>query len=363
MRHISATRWLRGTLAAAAIVPLSALALVPMNEGGVAAAAASAKPFKVCMGTGGQGLNWQTGQGQVLQYIAHKEGWSSVVLSNNNSAATTVSNVQVFIQDSCNVVVEFNPSAPGDVPAMSAKFAAAKIPVITYDVGEPGAYFVGIDNLKAGIAGGQMLGKIIKAKWDCNLDLIIASHAHGAGIVDTQRTGGMITGILHECPNIPQSKIVNDEGGGQVSVALPAGRNVLAAHPTAKRIAVVGINDSTVTGTIEAAEQLGRAADIIGWGQDGSLITGPNVDPHLLGSVFYFLEGYPEATLPLLKEIAAGHAPPVEDNTHNNPEVLLQPCPVTAAQASHVPDYSARLQKLLQSPAGRTEYALFCPNK
>ena len=58
MRHMSklTTRWVRGTLAAAAIVPLMALALVPMNVGAVAAAA-SAKPFKVCMGTGGQGLN------------------------------------------------------------------------------------------------------------------------------------------------------------------------------------------------------------------------------------------------------------------------------------------------------------------
>jgi hypothetical protein len=36
---------------------------------------------------------------------------------------------------------------------------------------------------------------------------------------------------------------------------------------------------------------------------------------------------------------------------------------VTAAQARNVPGYSARLQKLMQSAAGTTEYALFCPNK
>jgi ABC-type sugar transport system substrate-binding protein len=314
------------------------------------------------MGTGGQGINWETGQGVVLQSLAQKEGWSSVVLSNNNSASTALSNVEVFIQDHCNAVVEFNP-APSANAVMAAKLAAAKIPAITYDIGQPGWYFVGIDNLKAGIAGGQMLGKIIKSKWNCDPDLIIASNAAGAGVVNTERTGGMITGVLDECPGIAKAKIVNFEGGGQTSVSLPAARAVLAAHPSASKIAVVGINDSGVVGGLEAAEQLGRASNLIGWGQDGSLVTGPNVDPHLAGSVFYFLEGYPEATLPLLKEIAAGHAPAVRDNTHNNPAVSLQPCPVTAAQAHKVPDYSARLKAMQKAAPGTTEYALFCPNK
>ncbi len=83
------------------------------------------------------------------------------------------------------------------------------------------------------------------------------------------------------------------EAGGQTSISQPAARDVLAAHPDAKKILVVGINDSAVLGPIRAAEQLGRADDIIGWGQDGSFITGPNVDPHLAGSVFYFLEAMP----------------------------------------------------------------------
>ena len=85
-------------------------------------------------------------------------------------------------------------------------------------------------------------------------------------------------------------------------------RALLAAHPTWSKIAVVGINDDGVVGVLEAAEQLGRAKDIIGWGQSGDLDTGANVDPHLLGSVFYFLEGTPMGG-PLLKEIAAGHVP------------------------------------------------------
>ena len=77
------------------------------------------------------------------------------------------------------------------------------------------------------------------------------------------------------------------------------------------QILVVGLNDSGVLGAIQAAEQLGRADDIIGWGQDGSFITGKNVDPHLAGSVFYFLEGYAVYALrDGIDPIAAGKTPP-----------------------------------------------------
>jgi ABC-type sugar transport system substrate-binding protein len=348
----------RALVAGAAFSSFIAIAATGTAISSVGTAGAST-PFKVCMGTGGQGLNWEVGQGVVLQSIAKKEGWTSVILSNDNSAPTALTNVETFIQDNCSVVLEFN-GQPSENPVMALKLAAAHIPAITYDIGQKGWYFVGIDNLKAGIEGGQMLGTIIKSKWNCTLDAILASEGPGAGIVNTERTGGMVTGVLKECPNL-KSKVVQFVGNGQISTALPAARTVLAAHPKWDRIAVVGINDSGVVGALEAAEQLGRAKDIIGWGQDGSLVTGSNVDPHLLGSVFYFLEGYPEFALPLLKAIAAGHAPAMADDTHNNPAVQIQPCPVSVAQARKVPLYGARVSKMLTVAPGTTENSLFCP--
>ncbi|HXW82421.1 MAG TPA: substrate-binding domain-containing protein [Acidimicrobiales bacterium] len=320
---------------------------------------AQAGSFKVCMGTGGQtGLSWTTGQGQVLQSIAKKEGWQSVILSNNNSASTALANVRTFVLDKCNAIVEFN-GQPSANPVMEKLTSAAHIPTITYDIGQPGWYFVGIDNLKAGIAGGQMLGTIVKQKWNCDADALIASEGPGAGIVNTYRTGGMVTGVLDICPNL-KSKVFQYIGNGQISTALPPARALISAHPSWKKMVAVGLNDSGVVGTLEAAEQLGRAQDILGWGQDGSLITGNDVDPHLLGSVEYFLEGYPEWALPLLKDIAAGHPPAMAD-TASDPAVQIQPCPVTRAQAAKIPDYSALVAKLLTVSPGTTEQSLYCP--
>jgi hypothetical protein len=103
--------------------------------------------------------------------------------------------------------------------------------------------------------------------------------------------------------------------------------------------------------------------DVIAWGQDGSFITGPNVDPHLAGSVCYFLEGYPiYAFTKVLDPIAAGSPPPVKD-TPDDPAAGVEPCPVTAAQAQQIPDTAARVQQLLAAPAGTTEYQMYCSHQ
>ena len=110
------------------------------------------------MGTGGTpGTPWQTGQGTVLQDIAHQEGWSSVVLSNQHSPSTSLSNAEVFILDKCNAVIE-GPTPESTDPVIAAKLAAAKIPVITFDITQKGWYFVGINNSLAGMEGGEALG-------------------------------------------------------------------------------------------------------------------------------------------------------------------------------------------------------------
>ena len=140
-------------------------------------------------------------------------------------------------------------------------------------------------------------------------------------------------------------------------------RDLLAANPNAVKMAVVGINDGGVLGLINAAEQLGRADEVIGWGQDGAFITGDNVNPHLAGSVFYFLEGYAVyAIRDVIAPIAEGKEVALKADA-GDPASRVEPCPVSAEQAAGVPDMNERVAQLLAAPAGTTEYELFCPNK
>jgi len=319
--------------------------------------------FKLGMAVGGNTCcEWMKAQGDVARAIAEQNGWDYVELSNNNDPATALKNAQIFVQEGVDAIIQFN-GQPSANPAISAVTKQAGIPVVTYDIADPGMYFVGIDNLAAGIAGGEGLGKIIKEKWDCNPDLVISSEGAGAGIVNEWRTGGMRTGVKNICPDIPDDKWVSFEGGGDAATGLPAARDLLAAHPDAKKMAVVGLNDGGVLALINAAEQLNRADDVLGWGQDGAFITGDNVNPHLVGSVFYFLEGYAVyAVKDVIKPIADGNVPPLKADA-GDPASKVKPCPVTAEQAKAVPDMPERVKQLLAAPAGTTEYDLFCPNK
>ena len=345
---------MRISLHASAVVAVS---MVLLSAGGALAAG----KFKLGMAVGGDTCcEWQKAQGDVARKLAADRGWDYVELSNGQDPAITTKNADIFIQQKVNAVVEFNGS-PSVNPVIAAKFAAAGIPVITYDIAQKGFYFVGIDNLAAGHAGGAALGQIAKEKWNCQPDLVISAEGAGAGIVNTWRTGGMRDGLKTVCPDIPAEKYVSFESNGQATVGLPAARDLLAAHPDAKKILVVGLNDGGVLGALQAAEQLGRADEIIGWGQDGAFITGPNVNPHLAGSVFYFLEGYAVyAFRDVLDAIAAGKAPPVKDDP-GDPASRVKPCPISAAAAAKVPDMAERVKQLLAAPAGTTEYDLFCP--
>lgn len=349
---------MRNTTRAIAVMALAAPAVF-----GLATVAEAQDKFKLGMMVGGNTCcEWMKAQGDVARALAEQNGWDYVELSNNNDPATALKNAQIMVQEGVDAAIQFN-GQPSSNPAISAVMKQAGIPIVTYDIADPGMYFVGIDNLAAGIAGGEQLGQIIKEKWDCNPDLVISSEGAAAGIVNEWRTGGMRTGVKNICPDIPAEKWVSFEGQGDAAVGLPAARDLLAAHPDAKKMAVVGLNDGGVLALINAAEQLGRADEVIGWGQDGAFITGDNVNPHLAGSVFYFLEGYAVyAIRDVIKPIADGNPPALKADA-GDPASRVEPCPVSAEQAKAIPDMPERVKQLLAAPAGTTEYELFCPNK
>jgi len=342
------------------IALLSLVALMLPASQTVATAKTKGK-FKLCVALGGiPGILGTLGtEGDpVAKAGANKRGWGYYEVNNKLDAQTAVKNADLLVRQKCSAVIMFN-GRPEVNPTIAKKLSKAKIPVITYDIGQPGWYFLGIDNLAAGEAGGEALGKLVKEKWNCQPDLVLQSQASGAGIVDAMRTGGMITGLKKVCPDLPASKIKVFEGNGEIAVAQPAARDILAANPTAKKIAVVGINDAGVVGPALAARQLGADYDVLAWGQDGNLIAGDNVNPDLKGSVLYFLEGYSAYAFELLDQIAAGRAPKMQDKA-TNPAVLVKPCPVSAAQAKSIPIDKKRVANLAKNPS-KTLYALYCP--
>jgi len=350
-----ASRALRWVGAAAALV--AGVGLVGCSD------AATETPddgtFTLGFAVGGQAdADWQDYQGDVAEALAKERGWNYVELSNDGDEATAVKNADLFVQQGVDLVMMFN-GRPEANPVIAKKYADAEIPVITFDIAQEGWYFVGIDNAAAGTEGGTALGELAKSEWNCDVDLVISAQGTAAGQIDTWRTGNAATAVGEVCPDIPEDAYVAYEADGNLTTSLQNAPGVFAAHPDAENILVVGLNDQAVVGALQAATQLGRDAHIMGWGQDGGLITGDNVDPNLVGSVMYFLEGYAAYAFQIADAIADGNPPAMKD-TGDDAAVSVQPCAVTKEQAATIPDIATRVAEISAAPAGTTEYDLYC---
>jgi ABC-type sugar transport system substrate-binding protein len=358
MKHVIRTIARTGT----ALLGVSVLALAGCSTVGETSSggddAAGDDTFTVGFAVGGQpDADWQELQGDVAETLAAQRGWEFVELSNDNSEATATKNADLFIQRGVDMVMMFN-GQPSANPVIAKKYADAGIPVVTFDIAQEGWYFVGVDNAAAGTEGGTRLGELAKERWDCDVDLVISAEGTSAGQINTWRTGNARDAVKTVCPDIPEDAYVSYEADGNLTTSLANAPGVFAAHPDAENILVVGINDQAVVGALQAATQLGRDGSIMGWGQDGGLITGDNVDPNLVGSVMYFLEGYPAFAFEIADQIAAGDVPDVKD-TGEDPAVSVTPCPVSQDEAAAIPNIDERVAAVADAPAGSTLYDLF----
>lgn len=359
MKHSTVHRLRAGvaSVAAAAFVLTGCSTIGDTGSG--ADAGGGDDTFTVGFAVGGQpDADWQELQGDVAAALAEQRGWEFVELSNDNSEATATKNADLFIQQGVDVVMMFN-GQPSVNPVIAKKYADAEIPVITFDIAQEGWYFVGVDNAAAGTEGGTRLGELAKEQWDCDVDLVISAEGTSAGQINTWRTGNARDAVKEICPDIPEEAYVSFEADGNLTTSLANAPGVFAAHPDAENILVVGLNDQAVVGALQAATQLGRDGSIMGWGQNGGLITGDNVDPNLAGSVMYFLEGYPAFAFEIADQIAAGEAPEVKD-TGDDAAVSVTPCAVSQEQASEIPSIDDRVAALADAPEGTTLYDLFC---
>lgn len=344
-----------------AVLAMATMALLAGSLAGTGAVVAQdEEPFKLGMATGGFACcEWMKSQGDIARALAEQRGWDYFELDNAGDGDTAVNNARLFVQEGVDAVVMFQ-GRPERNDVIAQILGAADIPIVTYDIAHEAMHFVGIDNLAAGIAGGEALGEIIKERWNCEPDLVISAEGAAAGIVNEFRTGGMRTGVMNVCPDIPAEKYVSFESDGQATVGLQPALDLMAANPDAVRMAVVGLNDGGVLAALNAADQLGRADEIIAWGQDGSFISGDNVHPNLAGSVFYFLEGYAVYALrDVIDKIAAGEEIELKWEAED-PASQVEPCPVTAAEAAEIPGLEERVEALIATP-GATAFELFCP--
>lgn len=195
-------------------------------------------------------------------------------------------------------------------------FDQAQIPVIAIDIPVPGATFYGANNYAAGKLAGQGLVDAAKAKWDGKVDLLLVEKQSGAGQeLLQQRTLGIVAGAREAMPSLTDDQIIEFEGGANVDAAHEAVATTLTAHPNATNILIGMLGDSNGIAAANAAQEAGRADQVLTAGQGGDEVAlkalkGPA--DSFVGTTDYKPTKYGDDLIPLACDMLAGKQIPAE---------------------------------------------------
>jgi ribose transport system substrate-binding protein len=208
--------------------------------------------------------------------------------------------------------------------------AGPDVPTIAIDINQKPCQiaFMGADNKRAGLLSGEAMGAWFKENMDCEYDAVVSMQQPAAGIVNEDRSGGMIEGFEEACGEAKNLKIVDGLGtieGGQKKFA-----DVLTSLPGQDRIIVMSLNDDMALGALAAAKAQGREKDlyIAAQGADPTAHCEIATNDQWIADAAYFPERYGEIVVPNAIRAAKG-----EDV---NPELFV---PHTAINKDNISEY------------------------
>lgn len=246
-----------------------------------------------------------------LKRAAEREQVELIMVDNRYQPKIALRSADYLIRQEVDLVIEFQADEVV-APAIAAKYLEANIPFIAIDIPHPGATYFGANNYKAGLMGGNYLGRWAKKQWNGEVDEVLLIELHRAGSLPKARIRGLLAGLA-EVIRMPENcRTVPLDGDGQFQTSLERVRKHLR-QSKAKRILVGAANDSSALGALRAFEEAGRADDCV--------IVGQNAEPEaraelrsprtrLIASVAYFPEQYGEGLLRLALDILVRKAVP-----------------------------------------------------
>lgn len=255
-----------------------------------------------------------------IKNIAAEKGVKVLYAVSEFDAQQIIPKVESLIQQGANVIVDFNVNAQvgGNlVDLVKEKGGKGVIGVDVEYVSSTGdkAWFMGANNQQAGELCGEAIGDYVKANKDGKLDYLVLFHNSENGDEVKKRMAGAIDGLKNKGIEVTEDQIQWMELGGGGSETTVAGRDKmtawLTAHPDAKSVGVVAVNDETTTGALAGAETLGREEDCVFASHNVSQVymdaaASGELYKGYTGSVAYSPEKYGEYIVPLAMDIASG---------------------------------------------------------
>ena len=230
-----------------------------------------------------------------------------IVRDNNMDDQTALANIEEFAATPVDLAIIYH-LGERIGPTLSSTLLKKKIKMIAVDIPiPPWAIYFGVNNKLSGSIVGEELAKWININWDGQIEkILVLTESRVLDFVRARSTSAL-NSLIEGIGYTPQD-IMHLEAGNVREPSAQAVINVLQRWADVHRIAVIGFNDETAIGAIDAARQLGRENDIIAVGQGGNLIAEeaklPN--PRMVASVSYHPEQYGESLMALAMRMLAG---------------------------------------------------------
>jgi ribose transport system substrate-binding protein len=254
-----------------------------------------------------------------LERAAEQEQIELLIVDNRYQPKIALRNADHLIREQVDLVIEFQTDEV-IAPAIASKYMEANVPFIAIDIPHPGATYFGANNYRAGLLGGQFLGRWAKKVWNGEVDEIVLLDLVRAGSLPKARMRGLYTGITEVMRIEETCRTVSIDGDGQFQTALERVRKHLR-ESKAKRILVGAANDPSALGALRAFEEAGRANECAIVGQNAEPEARAELrtqDSRLIASVAYFPEKYGEGLIRLALDILAHKAvPPAIFTSHH----------------------------------------------
>jgi ribose transport system substrate-binding protein len=208
----------------------------------------------------------------------------------------------------------------GAAPAMMHVLDNDRIPANSIDVSEPNAIFVGANNYDAGTIGGKAAGEFAKKEWNCEDVWLLQGENLAEGEAADLRLQGFADGVQEVCGALPSEQLSRVRMAAATSdQAITVSTDWMTAHPQAKHLLGVSLDDERASGIAKAFAQNSEVEGYaVGMGCD---TVGVEVmrketpqESHFLGCPAFFGEKYPELLISTAQDVLEGK--PVPNEVH-----------------------------------------------
>ncbi|MGB4595343.1 MAG: sugar ABC transporter substrate-binding protein [Anaerolineaceae bacterium] len=287
--------------------PVEEIQKAPMSDDG--------NPIKIgYMGQSEASQFWKTVRDSLVYYSEQKGIELSVAVTDRAPDKMSAAMDQ-FIMQGVDFIVDGN-----IVPELGETFAAqakeAGIPYLTVDMECGADYFFGFDNQSVGETMAKAAVDMIKDEWNGKPDLIVRVSFPALGDEVMMRST-IVPETLSESIDISDVEVALlelDFSSFTSEKIMQKATDLLNSHPDAEKIAMFGIDDSSASFFVTAAQNLGRGDHVMAFGCDTtdsalqSLCKDAdnNTNSPFRGSVNTFVQYYGDAITNIVIRVISG---------------------------------------------------------